>query len=88
MCHPILNDIKAKLEAIAESIESIRVGNKQYLSSDEAAEYLCVSKSTLYKHTHKNNITHFKPNGKLIIFTKEDLDIWINRVRIPSNDQL
>lgn len=45
-------------------------------SLSRAAEYLGISKSFLYKLTYSNQITHCKPNGKLIYFEKSDLDKW------------
>lgn len=59
-----------------------------YLLMAEAAKYVHISISTLRKHTAKNRIPHFKPSGKIIIFKKSDLDKWINRGRIPTNDEL
>ena len=59
-----------------------------YLLMAEAAKYIHMSISTLRKHTAKNRIPHFKPHGKIILFKKSDLDKWINRGRIPTNDEL
>lgn len=58
------------------------------LSSDEAAVYLKIAKSTLYKHTSAGRISYFKPSGKLLLFRKQDLDKWIHRGHVPSNDEL
>ena len=43
----------------------------------EAARYLGVSTSTLYKLTASRKIFFHKPGGKLIYFKKEDLDEYI-----------
>jgi hypothetical protein len=34
------------------------------------------------------NIAYYKPNGKLILFRKADLDKWLEANRIPSNAEL
>ena len=38
---------------------------KEVLTSDEAAKYMGVSKSYLYKLTMRQQIPHFKPMGKM-----------------------
>lgn len=58
------------------------------LCFQEAATYLNVSKSYLYKLTCFNKIPHYKPNGKKIYFAKSDLDNWILRNRVKSKDEL
>ena len=50
---------------------------KKILCSKEAAEYLGVSTSFLYKLTSGGRITFYKPSGKLIYFRVEDLDSWM-----------
>ena len=54
----------------------------------EAAEYLGVSKSYLYKLTSFNKISFYKPNGKKIYFSKSDLDTWILRNRVSSKEEI
>ncbi|MBU1099808.1 MAG: helix-turn-helix domain-containing protein [Bacteroidetes bacterium] len=54
----------------------------------EAAAFIGVSKSCLYKMTHKNQITYYKPNGKMIYFTREELTNWVLRNRIQTKDEL
>ena len=70
-------------EAILEkltNIENILKGQAaKPLTLEEAAAYLDVSKSTLYKWTSSNKILHYKPNGKRIFFCKSELDAWLLR---------
>ncbi len=49
------------------------------MSVKEAAYYLSMSISALYKLTASGAIPHYKPNGKKIFFDKEELDAWIKR---------
>lgn len=58
------------------------------LTFDEAADYLDVSKSHLYKLTSKGEIPHFKPRGKRIYFTRTDLNTWMRRGRVSSGDEI
>ena len=45
---------------------------KEVLTLEEAAEYMGLKKSYLYRLTHEKRIRHYKPNNKMIYF-KDDL---------------
>lgn len=47
------------------------------MTSVEAADYLKISLSTLYRHTSRKTIPHFKP-GRKLLFEKRLLDEWLN----------
>jgi excisionase family DNA binding protein len=84
-----LHQINQKLDAIAGLVQSLQLHQpKAMLCPKEAAAYMGISKSTLYKHTSSGNIAYYKPNGKLILFRKADLDNWLEANRIPSNEEL
>jgi len=51
--------------------------NNEPVSFKQAAVYLDMSESCLYKLTCKNQIPHYKPNGKRIYFNKTDLKEWV-----------
>ncbi len=68
-----LKEVMLKLESL--ELEMKAVNEKPY-TSDQAAEYLGITKSYLYKLTHRNEIRHYKPGGKLVYFRKNDLDAW------------
>lgn len=51
----------------------------------EAAKYLSISQSHLYKLTSQRKIPSHKPNGKYLYFFKEELDEW---VRASSKDKV
>lgn len=62
--------------------------NNIHLSISEAAIFLGIKKSTLYKLTHKRSIPFYKPGGKLIFFLKCDLDNYLMINRFDSKDEL
>jgi excisionase family DNA binding protein len=69
--------------------ENPRQINSSMLTLDEAALYLKVSKSFLYKATSDRSITFFKPTGgKLIYFSRKDLDEWLTQNRYASKQEL
>ncbi len=47
------------------------------LSTREAADYLNISVTMLYRHVKDGRIRAFKPSGKKLYFRIEDLDSWI-----------
>lgn len=65
------------LKGIKSHLEGQEVLQKEILDLEEACKYLNLSDSSIYKLTSKNEIRHYKPNGKKIYFKKEDLDGWI-----------
>lgn len=79
------------LQEIFKQLRSIKLmlkrQQKKSLTIDKAAQYTGLSKSYLYKLTSKNEISFYKPNGKKIYFLKKDLDHYILRTRIKSNEE-
>lgn len=79
------NQILQKLESVEQLMKA---ETPQPLNLKQAAEYLSISKSYLYKLTCKNQITFFKPMGKLVFFNKADLDTFIFRNRQDTTSEL
>jgi excisionase family DNA binding protein len=62
---------------------------KEVLTSDEAARYLGVSKSCLYKWTCARQIPHFKsPTGKMCFFNRKEVEAWMQSCKVATNDEL
>ena len=59
------------------SLEDHWYSAKHTLTLEEAATYLGISKSMLYKHTHNGTIPCYRPGGKLLYFEKSELDDWV-----------
>ena len=50
----------------------------QYLTTDEAAEYLRVSRRTLLERVRLGQIVHFKPSyQRRVLFRADELDQWL-----------
>lgn len=62
--------------------------NRKLLTPTEAAAYLGIKVSYLYKLMMRRAIPYFKPGGKLCFFQVEDLDKWLTSVRVASSDEL
>ena len=61
---------------------------KEVLTSDEAAKYLGISKSYLYKLTMQQKIPHYKPMGKMCYFNRQELEAWLQANRIATAEEI
>lgn len=61
---------------------------KEVLTSDEAARYMGISKSYLYKLTMKQEIPHFKPMGKMCYFNRVELEQWLQSNRVATSSEI
>lgn len=61
---------------------------KEVLTSDEAAQYMGISKSYLYKLTMRQQIPHFKPRGKMCYFNRTELEQWLQSNRISTDSEI
>lgn len=61
---------------------------KEVLTSDEAAKYMGVSKSYLYKLTMTKQIPHYKPLGKMCYFNRQELEQWLQSNRHSTDAEL
>ena len=48
-----------------------------FRSTTEACQYMGIAESYLYKLTSAKKIPHYKPNGRMIYFNKQELDQWL-----------
>ena len=60
----------AELQERLDKLENICYMSKEVLNLEEAAAFLGMKKSSLYKMTHFNQVPYYKPAGKLIFFEK------------------
>jgi len=61
---------------------------KEVLNFNEAAQYLELSHSHLYKQTSSGEIPFYKPNGKKLYFKRTELEDWMLRNRNTTTDEL
>lgn len=61
---------------------------KEVLTSDEAAKYMGISKSYLYKLTMNREIPHYKPMGKVVYFDRKELEEWLKRNKISTVEEI
>ena len=79
-----------ELRQVADLITAnIICTQKEVLTSAEAATYLGVTKSCLYKWTMSRQIPHYKsPTGKLCFFNRAEVEAWMQSCRVATDAEL
>ncbi|RDK87383.1 helix-turn-helix domain-containing protein [Marinirhabdus gelatinilytica] len=80
--------ILQKLTNIETMLQEQNLLKKEVLNLNEAAAYLDISASHLYKLTSQKQIPHFCPQGKKLYFNRAELDQWLQRNRQHSEDEI
>jgi excisionase family DNA binding protein len=74
-----------ELEQLIKNLEaSVVINTSTHLTFEQAAKYLNLSESYLYKLTSSGMIIYSRPTGKKIYFQKSDLDTWMGQNRQDS----
>lgn len=61
---------------------------KEVLTTEEAAAYMGMRKSYLYKLTMNKKIPHYKPMGKVCYFQRRELEEWLLSNRVATDEEL
>lgn len=78
-----------ELQQVADLITANTIFcTKEVLTSDEAARYMGVSKSYLYKLTMNQQIPHYKPMGKMCYFNRQELEQWLQNNRVSTTNEI
>ena len=64
------------------------VCQKEILTLDEAALYIGMTPSALYKLTSLRKIPFSKPNGKNCFFRRTELEAWLMSNPVATSDEL
>ena len=71
-----------ELQKRMDAMEDILDNAKEVLSVEEAARFMDIARSSLYKMTSDRSIPFYRPNGKMIYFEKVDILEWIRKNRV------
>lgn len=81
--------MREELRQVADLITANTIFcTKEVLTSDEAAKYIGISKSYLYKLTMRQLIPHFKPMGKMCYFNRLEIEEWLQSNRVSTADEV
>jgi excisionase family DNA binding protein len=83
-----LTAIERKLDELAALNKELAALNKETLNLKEAARYLNMSCSHLYKLTSAKEIPHYKPRGKQVFFERKELDQWLLQNRQKTKAEI
>ena len=79
-----------RIENILQNMEGIKFPlgtNKELFNVNEVADYLNVTKGTIYKFTSNSEIPHIK-KGKRLLFKKSEIDLWLEQGRAFTIDDI
>lgn len=76
------------IEERLDSIEKLLLGQKNVLTFEQGCEFTGLSKTYMYKLTHQNKIPFFKPHGKQIYFSREELERWLMQNPVKTKEQI
>ena len=83
-----MNEILKRLEIIEKHVLEQNLILKSVLNFNEAAIFIEVSHSHLYKLTSTGKIPFYKPNGKKIYFNRAELEDWMLRNKNESVSEI
>ena len=81
-----LSDLSEK-QLLIRILRELKKPYKQFYSTEEAAKYLGIATSYLYKLNMNNEIA-FHKTGKIVRYKKRDLDKYLSRGRVPSKHEI
>lgn len=61
---------------------------KEVLTAAEAAKYMGITLSYLYKLTMRRQIPHYKPMGKMCYFKRAELIEWLTANRVATAEEI
>lgn len=76
------------VEIVMKQLNDIRkfslLAAKNVLNMDDVVTLTGLSKGYIYKLTCKKEIPHYKPNGKLVYFDRQEIENWMKQNRVNS----
>jgi excisionase family DNA binding protein len=70
------------------NLETLILSQKPVLNFEQTVTYTGLKASYLYKLTSTGEIPYYKPNGKLIYFSREELDQWLMQNRKATREEI
>jgi excisionase family DNA binding protein len=71
-----------------EHIEKLLLGQKDVFTFEECCLYTGISRTYMYKLTCTNRIPHFKPHGKIIYFSKKEIEACLMKNPVKTADAI
>ena len=74
-------------QEVTRLLQEVKGAVKEVLTSDEAAAYLGITKSALYKLTMGRKIPLYK-SSKLCYFDRQEIIAWMKANRVATQEEL
>lgn len=79
----------AEMKQVADMVTANTIFcTKEVLTSEEAARYMGISRSYLYKLTMNQQIPHYKPMGKMCYFNRVEVEQWLQSNRVATSTEI
>ena len=72
-----LKQITDKLGMVLQNQRRQSLADLKWLDMDQLAQYLNISKDTVYALNKEDAITRYYPNGKKAYVKREEVDAWV-----------
>ncbi len=82
-----LNQLEERLNEMDEQWRRRELQRQEVLNTREAAAFLSLSRSHLYKLCNEREIPHYK-RGNKIYFQRKELEEWMTGTRIKTSQEL
>ncbi|MDX2442447.1 MAG: helix-turn-helix domain-containing protein [Bacteroidales bacterium] len=82
----ILDQLQKQDERL-KNIENLLSLSKTVLNIDEVSKLTGLSKSTIYKFTHKGKIPHYK-QAKHLFFDRVEVENWLKAIRGFNSEEI
>ena len=81
-------DLQTHMESLNQKFFKMEKEAKEFLSLKEVSELLGMAKSYLYRLTSQRKIPHYKPMGKTLYFSREEVVQWALSNRVATNEEI
>ncbi len=81
-------EIWEKLESIDKKLDELDINQRSVLTLEQVARYVNISSSYCYKLTSTNRIPFYRPNGKMLYFSKSEIDEWLLQNKSFSKNEI
>lgn len=83
-----MDNFSEQLDRIEKLLNHQSIYLKEILTAEEVAKYTNYKKSHVYKLTSGNKIPHYKPGGKKLYFRRSEIDEWLLKNKIQTEEEL
>ncbi|MDL2320032.1 helix-turn-helix domain-containing protein [Alistipes sp. OttesenSCG-928-B03] len=81
-------NVEERVTALEIGLKMAGLASKEVLTFEEAAAYTGLSKSYLYKLTSTKKVPHYKSGGKMVHFSRPELEAWLLSRRVDTTDEI